>query len=194
MTPRGVLTALLLVTCLPACTGGDGESGASQRGSVALAAGPSGAPPGGESGHGGEAGRNGKDPFHGLVLRDTRGADIRLDDYAGSVRIFDVWASWCGPCRMGIPHLNAIYDRFRDRGVVVIGLSVDDSVAAVTEFTREIPIRYPNGMWNRDLARVLGQPTVIPTTFLVDRTGKVHKRFRGFVNAASLERAIREVL
>ena len=95
---------------------------------------------------------------------------------------------------MGIPHLNAIYESYRDRGVVVIGLSVDDSPADVLAFIKEIPIRYPNGMWNHELARALGQPAVIPTTFLVDRTGKVSKRFRGFVDARTLETAIRDLL
>ncbi|HXH27407.1 MAG TPA: TlpA disulfide reductase family protein, partial [Candidatus Polarisedimenticolia bacterium] len=134
------------------------------------------------------------DPSLGVVIDDPQGREIHLADFAHTIRVFDVWATWCGPCRMGIPHLNAIYDRFRDRGVVVIGLSVDDGPREVRDFQREVPMRYPNGMFNRQMAGLLGDPSVIPTTFLVDRQGRVVRRFRGFVDASTLERAILNLL
>src|SRR5262249_50842289 len=74
------------------------------------------------------------DPFLGLVLEDPHGRRIRLADFKERVRVFDIWATWCGPCRATIPQLNVVYEKYRDRGLVVIGVSVDDDASSVLEF------------------------------------------------------------
>jgi peroxiredoxin len=91
---------------------------------------------------------------------------------------------------MGIPHLNAVYERYRDRGLVVVGISVDRSPAQVVEFVKEIPIRYPNGMSNPQTVELFGDTPAIPTTFVVDREGRVRRMWQGMVDATMLEREI----
>ncbi|PYS95288.1 MAG: hypothetical protein DMF50_09425 [Acidobacteria bacterium] len=86
--------------------------------------------------------RAASDPSLPIVLQDPQGRTIRLADFGGKVRLFDVWATWCGPCRMGIPKLNSLYARYRGRGLVVVGISVDDDPGYVVDFEREIPLRY----------------------------------------------------
>ena len=130
------------------------------------------------------------DPHLAPVLLDAHGRAIRLADFKGRVRIFDIWASWCGPCRLGIPHLNAVYERYRDRGLVVVGISVDDRPADVVEFEKDVPIRYPHGMSNPQIVELFGEPGAIPTTFVVDRDGRVRRMWQGMVEAAALEREI----
>jgi len=130
------------------------------------------------------------DPYAGVVLQDTQGRTIPLGEYKGKVRLFDLWASWCGPCRMGIPHLNRLYDSYRDRGLVVIGVSIDARPEDVVEFTRAIPIRYPSGMMNPQIGALLGYPDAVPTTLLVDRTGHMRRRFLGYVYPALIEREV----
>jgi len=131
-----------------------------------------------------------EDPFAGIVLQDTQGASVPLNDYKGKVRLFDLWASWCGPCRMGIPHLNRLYESYRDRGLVVIGVSIDARPEDVVEFTRSVPIRYPSGMMNPQLQALVGYPDAVPTTLLVDRTGRMRRRFLGYVDPAVIEREV----
>lgn len=135
-----------------------------------------------------------EDLYAGMVLEDTQGRAIPLSRFAGKVRLFDIWASWCGPCRMGIPHLNRLYDRYRDRGLVVIGVSVDDRPADVEAFMRVTPIKYPSGMMNPRLGKVLGNPEAVPTTLLVDRTGRLRRKFLGYVEPEIMEREIRKFL
>lgn len=130
------------------------------------------------------------DPYLAPVLLDPHGRTVRLADFKGRVRIFDIWASWCGPCRMGIPHLNAVYNRYRERGVVVVGISVDDSPADVLAFEKQIPLRYPNGMSNPQTLALFGETPAIPTTFVVDREGRLRQIWRGMVDARALEEAI----
>ena len=137
---------------------------------------------------------DGPDLFLSIVADDPHGRSLRFADFKGKVRVIDVWATWCGPCRMTIPELNALYQRYRDRGLVVIGVSVDDQPAAVLEFQREVPMRYPSVMFNPLLALVVGQPSSIPTTFVVDRDGAVRKTFIGYVDAATLEAEVRRHL
>ncbi len=131
-----------------------------------------------------------EDPYAGIVLQDTQGASVPLKEYRGKVRLFDLWASWCGPCRKGIPHLNRLYESYRDRGLVVIGVSIDARPEDVVEFTRAVPIRYPSGMMNPQLEALVGYPDAVPTTLLVDRSGRMRRRFLGYVDPTVIEREV----
>jgi len=115
-------------------------------------------------------------------------------NFAGKVRVIDLWASWCGPCRMTIPELNTLYDQYREKGLVVVGLSVDDNPADVLDFQRNVPMRYPSGMFNRGLAARIGEPSSIPTTLLIDRKGVLRKTFVGYVDVGTLEPLVRALL
>lgn len=145
-------------------------------------------------GSAGEAAPAGSDPFLSLVAQDPHGRALKFADFAGKVRVVDLWASWCGPCRMTIPELNALYERYRDQGLVVVGISVDSDAADVLEFERRVPIRYPTGLFNPHLAEQLGEPSAIPTTLLIDRKGKVRRTFVGYVDVATLEKEVRDLL
>ena len=134
------------------------------------------------------------DPYLDLVAEDPHGRALRFADFAGTVRVVDIWASWCGPCRMTIPELNALYGRYRARGLVVIGISVDEDPAAVLAFQREVPMRYPTGLTNPAIARRLGDPEAIPTTLLIDRHGRLVRTFIGFVDTATLEAEVKKLL
>jgi thiol-disulfide isomerase/thioredoxin len=134
------------------------------------------------------------DPYLDLVAQDPHGRTLRFADFAGKVRVVDLWASWCGPCRITIPELNALHERYRERGLVVLGISVDEDPAAVLEFERSVPIRYPTGLFNPRLAEALGQPEAIPTTLLIDRRGALRRTFVGYVDVATLEEEIRGLL
>ncbi|HEU4401619.1 MAG TPA: TlpA disulfide reductase family protein [Candidatus Polarisedimenticolia bacterium] len=173
------LAAFNLLWALGACSGGAGRGGGARAG-IAVPA--------------GRAADEAPDPTLAVVMRDPQGRDIRFADFGGKVRVLDLWATWCGPCRMGIPHLNALYDRYRDRGVVVVGISVDDSPADVATFLHEIPMRYPNGMINPQIRALLGDPSSIPVTLILDQSGRLRQKFVGLVDTATLEESIRGLL
>lgn len=113
---------------------------------------------------------------------DLSGVDISLDDLRGQVVLINVWATWCGPCRVEMPPIQRSYERFRDRGFTVIAVSIDagpgyhEKVSAFAEeFGLEFPILLdPEGR----ISRVM-QTIGVPETFVLDREGRIVKRLIG---------------
>jgi thiol-disulfide isomerase/thioredoxin len=116
------------------------------------------------------------------------GQPRRLADYTGKVIVVNVWATWCGPCRVEIPHLVELAKEFKGRGVEVIGLTTEDPAKdtdKVRDFVKEFKINYPVGFANGEFALHLMQGRdVIPQAYVIGRGGRVHKHFVGF-NAQS---------
>jgi thiol-disulfide isomerase/thioredoxin len=190
----GLVLTLLACGCggAPGAAPGDAAGGASNAGApggapAVTAAAPMAAAPM-------AAARAAADPYAALVAEDPHGRPIPFSQFAGKVRVIDLWASWCGPCRMTIPELNILYDHYREQGLVVIGLSVDDNPADVLDFQHNVPMRYPTGMFNRGLSARIGEPSSIPTTLLIDRNGVLRRTFVGFVDAGTLEPLVRGLL
>jgi thiol-disulfide isomerase/thioredoxin len=116
--------------------------------------------------------------------RAASGNPIKLGDYSGKVLLVNLWATWCGPCRMETPELVKLNKEFRDRGVEMIGLSTEDpdaSAESVSNFVREYKVDYQIGWATREVALGLmkGQ-TNIPQSFIIARDGRIIRRFIGF--------------
>jgi thiol-disulfide isomerase/thioredoxin len=92
----------------------------------------------------------------------------------GKVRIFEAWAHWCGPCLMAAPHMVELHEKYKDRGVIFIGLTGEDSRSLVKsrEFLAEGKITWPNGYGASPMLQSLQQP-FIPYAWVVDREGKI---------------------
>ena len=116
--------------------------------------------------------------------RAASGAPIKLGDYSGKVLLVNLWATWCGPCRMETPELVKLNKEFRDRGVEMIGLSTEDpdaSAESVSDFVREYKVDYQIGWATREVALGLMQGrTNIPQSFIIARDGRIVRRFIGF--------------
>jgi thiol-disulfide isomerase/thioredoxin len=116
--------------------------------------------------------------------RATSGAPIKLGDYSGKVLFVNLWATWCGPCRLETPELVKLNKEFRDRGVEMIGLSTEDpdaSAQSVSDFVREYQVDYQIGWATREVALGLMQGrTNIPQSFIIARDGRIIRRFIGF--------------
>lgn len=117
-------------------------------------------------------------------LSSIDGKPFKLGDYAGKVLVIDVWATWCPPCRMEIPHLVAINRQYAGKGVEVVGLTTEDpqtDAQKVKDFIREFNIDYRVGWANGDFALYLMQGrNSIPQSYVITRDGHVLKRFLGF--------------
>jgi thiol-disulfide isomerase/thioredoxin len=116
--------------------------------------------------------------------RAASGAPIKLGNYSGKVLLVNLWATWCGPCRMETPELVRLNKEFQSRGVELIGLSTenpDASARSVSEFVREFNVDYQIGWAKPEVAQIMMQGrTSIPQSFIIARDGRVVRRFIGF--------------
>jgi peroxiredoxin len=113
---------------------------------------------------------------------DLAGQEVSLEDHLGEVVLLNVWATWCGPCRIEMPPIQASYDRFKDRGFTVLAVSIDAGPgyrAKVTRFVEEFEINFPVLLDPESrISRTL-QTIGVPETFVLDRQGRIVKRLIG---------------
>lgn len=131
-----------------------------------------------------------------FTLKDVAGKDVRLSKYRGQVVLVNFWATWCVPCRVEIPALTALYRDYKDRGFVVLGVSVDSEVSAIKPFARVMKMSYPVliGAGREDLSSAYGPFVGFPTSVLVARDGAVCVRHVGLLSKAKLEEQIGALL
>lgn len=134
--------------------------------------------------------------------RSASGANpIKIADYSGKVLLINLWATWCGPCRIETPELVRLYKEYQSRGVEMIALSTEDpdaSAQEVMDFMREYEVNYQVGWATREVAIKLMQgKTSIPQSFIIARDGRILKRFIGFNPSSTpgqLKQALEEAL
>ncbi len=131
-----------------------------------------------------------------FTVKDMAGKDVRLSQYKGQVVLLNFWATWCVPCKREIPALTALYSDYKQRGFVVLGVSVDSEIRAIKPFARAMKMNYPVliGAGREDLSKAFGPFIGFPTSVLVARDGKVCVRHVGVVSRAQLERQIGALL
>ncbi len=128
-------------------------------------------------------------------LDNFAGGKTRLSDYRGKVVLLNFWATWCGPCVAETPDFVDLYRNYRERGLVVLGVSVDQNPRAVLQpFIRKHKIDYPILLVNQRVAADYGGLTSIPTTFLIDREGMIRNQYVGYRPKSVFEEAIKELL
>ena len=117
-------------------------------------------------------------------LKTVNGKSIKLSDYSGKVLVVNLWATWCGPCRLEIPELVKLYKEFQPQGLEIVGLSTEDpdaSADTVRDFVRSFEMAYAVGWSPQDVSiSLMRGNTSIPQSFLVARDGRILKRFVGF--------------
>jgi thiol-disulfide isomerase/thioredoxin len=108
----------------------------------------------------------------------------------GKPVLLEFWATWCPPCRKSIPHLNEIYAKFKDRGLVVVGVT-DEPNAVIRKFQKDVPMDYPTAT---DTGGRLGEKmgvSSIPTAFLANKEGViVWQGHPGTLTEADIEKAL----
>jgi thiol-disulfide isomerase/thioredoxin len=131
-----------------------------------------------------------------FTLTDMNGKPVKLSDYKGKVILLDFWATWCGPCRIEIPHFVELQKEYGPKGLVVLGFSVDDTVDRLKPFANEFKMNYPVlvGLGREDVQDAFGPIWGMPTTLLISRDGRICRKNTGIQGKAKYERDIKALL
>jgi len=131
-----------------------------------------------------------------IALRDRDGKPVNVADLKGHVVLVDFWASWCGPCREELPVLDALYKKYRAKGLVVVGVGLDHEADKLTKFLRASPISFPVVHDEKGAVANRYGPPKMPSSYLIDRRGIIRHVHAGFKasDRAQLERELNELL
>ncbi len=152
-----------------------------------------------------------------MMLAYLDGSTAPLSDLEGKVVLLNFWATWCPPCKQELPHFEALHQAYEGEGLAVVGVSMDQAgVDYVRTFSEEVGITYPIAMapfeeMEKIWARIESIPTVhgfgdeapalsngsvqmMPTTFVIDRSGKIYRKHVGPRDRETLEPELRMLL
>lgn len=122
-----------------------------------------------------------------LYPLESFGLEGTVPELAGKVVLLDFWASWCGPCAKSFPELDALYKEYRERGVVVLGINVDEERSAMDAFLKKLPVTFPIVRDARQKLVAKVNVGSMPTSVLLERSGRERFRHSGFRGAETIE-------
>jgi peroxiredoxin len=132
-------------------------------------------------------------------LQDISDQKVSLSDFRGKVVLVDFWATWCPPCRMSIPELVKLQDKYRAEGLEILGISLDDPADDLNRYLNEFKVKFKiNYRILRFNPKVMQdyfgmESPAIPTMFVIDRDGKIREKIVGF-DPKTLNRSLARLL
>jgi peroxiredoxin len=134
-------------------------------------------------------------PAKDFSLKDLQSKKVSLSDFRGKVVLLNFFATWCPPCRQEIPELIKLYQQNKPKGLEIIGISLDsdDFPFLIKNFVKRMKIPYPVVIGTEEVAeayRIIG----VPITLIIDKEGKIFRRFDGLVPPRYVESALKELL
>jgi peroxiredoxin len=134
-------------------------------------------------------------PAPGWELKDVDGKPVNFSQFKGKVVVLDFWATWCGPCRSEIPGYVKLQEKYKDKGLVIIGVSLDQQgPEVVKKFMRDFHLNYQVVMGDDAVVEAFGGVDGIPSTFIIDRTGKIRDKKVGAMETAEYEKVLLQYL
>lgn len=130
-----------------------------------------------------------------FALRDGDGKAVKLSDYKGKVVLLNFWATWCGPCRLEIPWFMDFEQKFKDRGFAVIGVAMDDEGWEVVKpYVEKMKMNYRIVVGDEMTAARYGGIDAMPSTFIIDKDGRIAAVHIGLVSKSSYQHDIEQLL
>ena len=132
-------------------------------------------------------------------LHDLQGRETSLEEHRGRVVLLDFWATWCPPCRGSIPELVSLQKKYNDKGLVVLGISLDDPRTTTDHYLRafnqKFRINYAVLRFDRGIIKdyFKEETPSIPTMFIIDREGEIRDRIVGF-RPGTIEASLTKIL
>jgi peroxiredoxin len=130
-----------------------------------------------------------------FTLKDSNGTSVTLADYRGKVVLLNFWATWCGPCKIEIPWFVEFEQQYKDRGFAVLGVAMDEEGwDIVRPYITEKRVNYRVLMGNDQVAQLYGGVESLPTTFLLDREGRIASTHIGLISKGDYKNEIMQLL
>ena len=131
-----------------------------------------------------------------FTLRSLEGRNLRLAEQRGQVVLVNFWATWCGPCKQEMPHLNRLYDKYRSAGFQLLSINVDEDPRQAGSAAAKFGVHFPVLLDGDKTVSKLYELQSMPSTVLIDRDGRVRYLHRGYREGleAAYERQIRELV
>lgn len=128
-----------------------------------------------------------------FALNDSEGVPIRLSAYKGKVVLLNFWATWCKGCVLEIPWLIEYQEKYKDKGLSVIGVSIDENWKPVKTFVAEKKVNYPVVLDNQGVAGKYALSSM-PMSLLIDRSGEIAASYVGVVDKGTCESKLQTLL
>jgi peroxiredoxin len=127
-----------------------------------------------------------------FTMKDVDGNEVALSSYKGKVVLLNFWATWCGPCKAEIPGFVRLQEKYRDRGLVIVGYSVDDTAEKAKAYAAQYKMNYPIllGEGREDVQDAYGPIWGIPASFIISKDGKVCRKHMGIAPEAQFEKEV----
>jgi len=130
-----------------------------------------------------------------FTLNDAEGVPVRLSEFRGKVVLLNFWATWCVPCRTETPWFVEFSKTYRDRGLVVLGVALDDDGwKPVKPYIDEMKVNYPVMVAGNDIAPLYGGLASLPVTLIIDKAGRIAVTHVGLCPKSEYEEAIQAML
>jgi peroxiredoxin len=134
-------------------------------------------------------------PAPEFTLKDSNGKTVHLSDYKGKVVLLDFFATWCGPCKIEIPWFMEMERKNKDRGFAVLGVAMDDEGWEIVKpFLADLGVNYRVVIGNDATAGMYGGVDALPTTFLIDKEGRIAAVHVGLASRKDFEDGIEQLL
>lgn len=122
------------------------------------------------------------------------GGSVQLSALRGQPVLINFWASWCGPCRSEMPHIQAAYENHIQRGLVVLGIDQMESSDSVSRFVEEFGLTFPIPMDSDGTVSAVYRARGLPTSFFVDPDGVIRATFTGPMSSGFIESQLEEII
>ena len=134
-------------------------------------------------------------PAPDFALAGLDGKTLKLSDFRGKAVLLNFWATWCEPCKVEMPWFVQLQQQYGPQGFQVLGVAMDDSdPKEIQEFAKKMSVNYPIVVGKEAVGNDYGGIPYLPSTFYIDRDGKVIDRVYGLVSRSEIEGSIKKAL